>query len=91
MGTSVKDPRALDEQIAQWLRLNWSRNEALIAKDLVAWLTKRGDLLTEESVRQRAARIAEGECSTAAGWCLTHNEPDSMEHHFTANPGAFND
>lgn len=34
-------------------------------------------------------RIAQGE--PWKGDCLTHGVPDSMEHHFTVNPNAYND
>ena len=34
-------------------------------------------------------RIGEGE--PWKGDCLTHGVPDSMEHHFTVNPNAYND
>lgn len=36
-------------------------------------------------------RIADGLCALADGRCVTHDQPDTAEHHFSANPGAFND
>jgi hypothetical protein len=37
--------------------------------------------------RQRLA----GDCALENGRCLTHNEPDTMAHHFSAHPGASTD
>lgn len=39
----------------------------------------------------RLDRIARGLCVLEDGRCVTHDVPDSMSHHFAANPGAYND
>lgn len=42
--------------------------------------------------RQRLAdRIAGGQCALEDGQCLTHNVPDTAEHHFHVHPDAYND
>lgn len=55
---------------------------------------------TAEFEAERVARKARGQCLLQPriregepwkGDCLTHDVPDSMEHHFAVNPGAFND
>ena len=39
----------------------------------------------------RAERIRTGLCVLESGQCITHGVPDSMAHHFDAEPGAYND
>ena len=38
-----------------------------------------------------AERKALGLCTLVNGRCWTHETVDSMEHHFTTHPGAFNE
>lgn len=35
-----------------------------------------------------ATRFASGGCALLNGWCWTHNEPDSMAHHFSQPEGT---
>lgn len=55
---------------------------------------------TAEFEAERVARKARGECLLQpdirggkpwTGWCLTHDVADSMDHHFSVHPGAYND
>lgn len=47
----------------------------------------------------RAERIASGLCviddrernGLTVSWCVTHDQPDTLAHHFSANPDAYND
>lgn len=54
-----------------------------IAEDLVL----AGFIITADIARLIAGRIQQGLCVLRAGWCLTHDVADDMEHHFN-QPGT---
>lgn len=66
-------------------RIKQAVNEAHAARE--ATEVKRAETVSDIRARLYAKNIAEGVCALVSGWCLTHDRPDSLDHHFS-QPGA---